>query len=90
MNKVELVGQVSESVGMSKKDTEAVVDAVIQTIIDSVSSGESVKLAGFGSFEKHHRNERQGRDPRTNTPITIPAGDAPKFRPAKAFKESVK
>lgn len=90
MNKVELIGQVSESTGMSKKDIEAVVNSVLQTIIDTVASGNEVSLAGFGKFEKHHRNERMGHDPKHDVPIKIKATDAPKFKPAKAFKESVK
>jgi len=90
MNKVELIGSVAESVNMSKKDTESVVDTVLQTIIDTVAGGNEVSLAGFGKFEKHHRSERMGHDPRKNVPMKIAASDTPKFKPSKNFKESVK
>ena len=89
MNKTDVISKVAESTGISKKDTEAIVNEVFQTIIDSVVSGEKVQIAGFGIFEKHSRAERQGRNPKDGTPITIPAKDVPKFKPSKAFKDAV-
>ncbi|HCW79787.1 MAG TPA: integration host factor subunit alpha, partial [Ruminococcaceae bacterium] len=49
---------------------------------------EKVQIVGFGTFELHSRSARQGRDPRTNTPITIPASRVPAFKAGKAFKEA--
>ena len=89
MNKTELIAAVAEKVGMSKKDVDAVVNAVIDTIVEEVAKEEKVQIVGFGTFEVRSRSERQGRDPRTNSPITIPASKVPAFKAGKAFKDAM-
>ena len=89
MNKTELIAAVAEKVGMSKKDADAVVNAVIDTIVEEVAEEEKVQIVGFGTFEVRSRSERQGRDPRTNSPITIPASKVPAFKAGKAFKDAM-
>lgn len=89
MNKTELIAAVAEKVGMSKKDADAVVNAVIDTIVEEVAKEEKVQIVGFGAFEVRCRSERQGRDPRTNSPITIPASKVPAFKAGKAFKDAM-
>ena len=61
---------------------------MIDAIIETVAKEEKVQLVGFGTFEVRYRNERQGRDPRTNSPITIPASKIPAFKAGKAFKDA--
>ena len=90
MNKTELIGMVSEKTDMAKKDVEKVVNAVIDSIIDTVTKDEKVQLVGFGTFEKRHRAARKGRNPATNEEITIPALNVPVFKAGKAFKDRVK
>ena len=77
MNKTELITAVAEKTGMSKKDADSAVNAVLDTIIEAVACEEKVQIVGFGTFEVRARSERQGRDPRTNSPITIPASKVP-------------
>lgn len=89
MNKTELIAAVAEKVGMSKKDADAAVNAVIDTIVAEVAKEEKVQIVGFGTFEVRSRSERQGRDPRTNSPITIPASKVPAFKAGKAFKDAM-
>ena len=89
MNKTKLIAAVAEKVGMSKKDADAVVNAVIDTIVEEVAKEEKVQIVGFGTFEVRCRSERQGRDPRTNSPITIPASKVPAFKAGKAFKDAM-
>lgn len=89
MNKTELVASVAEKSGLTKKDTEKAVSAVIESIIESVKKGEKVQLIGFGTFELRARAARTGRDPRTNKPISIPACNVPAFKAGKAFKDEV-
>lgn len=89
MNKSELIVSVAEKSGLTKKDAEKAVAAVIQTVVDTVAEGESVQLVGFGTFEQRQRNERTGCDPRTKEKIMIPASKVPAFKAGKAFKESV-
>jgi len=88
MNKPELIAAVAEKAGMSKKDADNAVNAMIDTIVKAVSEDEKVQIVGFGTFEVRSRSERQGRDPRTNSPITIPASKVPAFKAGKAFKDA--
>jgi DNA-binding protein HU-beta len=88
MNKTELIAAVAEKTGLSKKDADNAVNALLDTIVSSVAKDEKVQIVGFGTFELRSRSERQGRDPRTNSPITIPASRVPAFKAGKAFKDS--
>ena len=63
MNKTELISAVAEQSGLTKKDAEKAVTAVIDTIIDSVAKDEKVQIAGFGTFEQRQRKARTGSDP---------------------------
>ncbi|MDR1564779.1 MAG: HU family DNA-binding protein [Oscillospiraceae bacterium] len=88
MNKTELVTAVAEKAGFSKKDSEKALNAVVESIVEAVSSGDKVQVVGFGTFEVRERAERKGRNPRTKEEITIPASKLPVFKAGKAFKDS--
>ena len=89
MNKTELIMAVAEKANISKKDADTAVNAVIDTIVETLAKDEKVQLVGFGTFEVRSRSERQGRDPRTISPITIPASKVPAFKVGKAFKSAI-
>ncbi|HEY5905367.1 MAG: HU family DNA-binding protein [Actinomycetota bacterium] len=90
MNKGGLVAEVSRRTGLSKADAGRAIDAMIDSIRDSVVRGERVTLADFGTFERRHRNERIARNPRRpQIPIVVPARDLPAFTPGKEFREQV-
>lgn len=89
MNKTELIMAVAEKANISKKDADTAVNAVIDTIVETLAKDEKVQLVGFGTFEVRSRSVRQGRDPRTNSPITIPASKVPAFKVGKAFKSAI-
>ena len=89
MNKTELIAAVAEKAELSKKDADKAVNAMLDTIMETVALEEKVQIVGFGTFEVRNRSERQGRDPRTNSPITIPASKVPAFKVGKAFKNAV-
>ena len=89
MNKTELVASVAEATSLSKKVAENAVSAVIASITKSLTEGEKVQIAGFGTFEDRERSERIGRDPRTSEEIIIPASKTPAFKAGKALKDSV-
>ncbi len=89
MNKNELTTAVAEKAGISKKDSEKAVSAVIESIVETLASGEKVQLVGFGTFEVRERAERTGRNPQTKQPIVIPASKLPVFKAGKAFKDAV-
>lgn len=90
MNKSELISVVAEKTGMTKKDTEKVVNSVFEGISESLAKGDKVQIIGFGTFEVRERKAREGRNPATGKPITIPAAKVPVFKAGKALRESVK
>lgn len=89
MNKTELISAVSENCGMTKKDTEAVVNAALEAITNAMVNGEKVQLSGFGIFEVKAREARVGRNPHTKEAIEIPATKVPSFKASKALKDAV-
>ena len=89
MNKTELIAAAAEKAGLSKKDTEKVVNAVFDAITEALAQGDKVQLVGFGAFEVKERGERIGRNPQTKEEIKIPASKAPAFKAGKALKDAV-
>ena len=89
MNKLELIQEVSERTGLAKKDAEKAVNAVLDTVADTLAQGDKVQLVGFGSFEIKARDARMGRNPKTKEAIEIPATTAPVFKAGKALKDRV-
>ena len=90
MNKAQLAALVAEKLGIAKKDATEAVDAVLNSIIESVVVGNKVSLAGFGIFEGVIRAAREARNPRTGETVEVPETTVPKFKPAQAFKEALK
>jgi DNA-binding protein HU-beta len=91
MTKEGLVEAVMKAAGLETKSAaRAVVDAVFDTIVKTMSRGEEVAIAGFGTFRVQKRAAREGRNPKTGEKIQIPASVKPKFRAGKLLKEAVK
>ena len=89
MNKTELVSEVAEKAGLTKKDAEAAVKAVVDSISEALVSGEKVQLVGFGTFEVRERAARFGRDPRTGESMEIAASKTPAFKAGQGLKDAV-
>ena len=89
MNKAELINAVAEKAALSKKDSEAAVNAALEAITGALSDGEKVQLVGFGSFEVKKREARVGRNPKTKEAIELPASKVPVFKAGKALKAVV-
>ena len=90
MNKAELVEEVSGEVGLNKRETQKVIDAIIGTIGDTLAAGEKVTLVDFGTFGVRQRKARTGRNPQSGATIQIPAKKVPRFVPGKNLKNKVK
>lgn len=90
MKKTNLVESVATKAELSKKDAEAAVTAVIDSITEALKDGEKVTLVGFGTFEVKERAARTGLNPRTKEKIEIPASKIPGFKAGKALKDAVK
>ena len=89
MNKTELISACAESTGLSKKDSERVLNAAIDAITAALVKGEKVQISGFGIFETKNREARIGRNPHTKESIEIPATRVPGFKASKALKDAV-
>jgi len=89
MTKAELISAVAEKSGLTKKDSDKAVTAMIDAITEALVSGDKVSLVGFGTFEVKDRAARKGINPRTKEPMPIPASKLPAFKAGKALKEAV-
>lgn len=81
MNKAELVTAMAEKSGLTKASAEKALNALTETITESMKKGERVGLVGFGSFSVAERSARTGRNPQTGKEIKIPAKKVVKYKP---------
>ena len=89
MNKTELIAAAAERSGMTKKDTEKVLNAVLDTITAALVAGDKVQVSGFGIFEVKEREARMGRNPHTGEAMEIAASKVPSFKASKTLKDAV-
>ena len=89
MNKGELIDTVANKADVTKKQADSIISATIETIMEAVAGDDKVTLVGFGSFEARNRKAREGRNPKTNEKMSIPATKVPAFSAGKMFKEKV-
>lgn len=89
MNKAQLVEKLASRTKLTKVQSEYVLDAALEIIQDAVSTGEGVKLVGFGTFSLAARKARTGRNPQTGQTFNLPATNVPRFRPGKEFRQFV-
>ncbi|MBN6741321.1 HU family DNA-binding protein [Acidithiobacillus sp. MC6.1] len=89
MNKSELVKAVAQHADVSVSHAGPMVDAVISVIMDTLKSGDSIALLGFGTFEVKSREARKGRNPSTGAEIEIAASRSPSFKAGKSLKSAV-
>ena len=84
MNKVDLINAISEKSGLSKVDSKAALEGFVSAVSDGLKKdGDKISIVGFGTYSVARREERQGRNPKTGSPITIPARNAVKFKAGK-------
>lgn len=89
MNKTDLVNAVAAK-GFSKKDADAAVKAVFDSITEALKNGEKVQLIGFGTFEVRDRAAKEARNPSTGEKIKVAATKVPAFKAGQALKDAVK
>lgn len=89
MNKSELINAVAAK-GLTKKDADTAVKAVLDCITEALVKGEKVQLVGFGTFEVRERAEKEAINPRTHEKLHVPATKAPAFKAGQALKNAVK
>ncbi|MEI6433670.1 MAG: HU family DNA-binding protein [Bacteroidota bacterium] len=90
MTKAEIVAEIANKTGIERVTVQATVEAFMDSIKNSMTTGENVYLRGFGSFIIKKRAEKTGRNISRNTTLIIPAHNIPSFKPAKTFVNKVK
>lgn len=90
MLKSDLVQVVADKTGLSKKTAAQVLDAMMDAVVQALKSGDQVLLTGFGKFYVSKVAAKQGINPQTLQPLTIPEHNSPKFKAGKALKDAVK
>ena len=88
MNKVEFLKAVSEKSGLTPKDAEKALAAVSAVVKEAVAAGNELTVPGLCKVTVEHRNERTGKNPQTGAPLTTPARNVAKFRPAKEIRDA--
>ena len=89
LTKEELIAEIAEETGFTKKDSDKALEAVIKAITSSLAKGNKLQLVGFGSFDVRKREARKGRNPQTGQEIDIAARKVPVFTAGKALKDAV-
>lgn len=89
MTKAELIEEVSRVVEMTRKDSEVIVEAIFDSIVRSLRTGDKIEIRGFGSFRTRKRQPRIGRNPKTGAKVDVPAKRIPYFKPSKELKDLV-
>lgn len=90
MTKSELIERLSlRQTHLMQKDVELAVKLVLDKVSQALARQDRVEIRGFGSFALHHRPSRTGRNPKTGSPVKIPAKQVPHFKPGKEMRERV-
>lgn len=89
MNKADLVNSISEKTGLSKSKTNQFVDALVDSITESLKRGEKVTLVNFGTFNTAERESRVGRNPKTGESIEIPAKRIARFKVGSGLSKNI-
>ncbi|MGH7572461.1 MAG: HU family DNA-binding protein [Gemmatimonadota bacterium] len=89
MTKADLVEQIAEATGLTKKDTAVVVDGFLEAVKQALAREQNIEIRGFGSFKVKRRRPRKARNPRTGESVHVPGRTVPTFKPSKELKELV-
>lgn len=87
--KADLINAIAERAGITKKEAAAAFDAFVSYVSESCQRGERCTVPGLGSFSVSHRKARDGRNPRTNEKIAIPASKNVRFKAGKDLRDAV-
>ncbi len=89
MTKAQLVKQISAKAGITQVSAGKILEAILSSLSEAMSSGDSITLGGFGTFKLSQHKERKGRNPSNGKPLTIPARKMPRFSPGKELRQLV-
>ena len=89
MTKTELITQVAEKSGLTKKESAVVLEAFQDAVAVSLAAGDGLTLTGFGTFAVSERATREGRNPKSGEKMAIAASNSVKFKPGKLLKDAL-
>lgn len=89
MTKADIVDKVAAGTGLTKLETEAIIEGFFMTVIESLKEGKGIEIRGFGSYKVKKKNARQARNPKTGEQVFVPEHYMPTFKFSKDFKEIV-
>src|ERR1035438_3035641 len=89
MTKADLIDDVSRLAELTRKDSEAIVETIFESVVRSLRAGNKIEIRGFGSFRTRHRKSRVGRNPKTGDRVEVPAKKIPFFKFSKELKDMV-
>lgn len=87
--KADLVDKVATGTGLTKLETEAIIEGFLRSIIDTLAEGRSIEIRGFGSYKVKKKRARQARNPKTGEKVFVPEHYVPTFKFSRDFKEMV-
>src|ERR1700678_4573394 len=89
ITKADLVEEVTRVTELPRKESEAVVETIFESIISALQSDDKLEIRGFGSFRTRERRGRTGRNPKTGAKVEVPAKKIPYFKPSKELKDFI-
>src|SRR5204863_2365121 len=89
LTKADLIEEVARVVDMTRKDSEVIVEAIFDSIVRALRTGDKIEIRGYGSFRTRQRQPRVGRNPKTGTRVEVPSKRIPYFKPSKELKDLV-
>ena len=89
MTKADLIEEVSRVVEVTRKESEVIVETILDSVVKSLRQGEKVEIRGFGSFRTRERRGRVGRNPKSGETVQVPAKTIPYFKPSKELRDVV-
>ena len=89
VTKADLVEEVVRVTELPRKESEAVVETIFESIIGALQGGDRIEIRGFGSFRTRQRRGRTGRNPKTGAKVEVPPKKIPFFKPSKELKDYV-
>jgi DNA-binding protein HU-beta len=89
MTKADIVDKVAEGTGLTKLETEAIIEGFFKTVIEALKEGNGIEIRGFGTYKVKKKNARNARNPKTGEKVFVPEHFVPVFKFSKDFKELV-
>lgn len=89
MTKSDIAEKIHTTTGLSRKDSTAMMESVFAIMKESLESGETIKISGFGNFEVKQKEARRGRNPQTGETITIEARKVLTFKPSNLLNKAI-